>query len=482
MKSKCVLAGIALLLVVSALVLSACSGSTTAQSQPIKWKMATSWSADIYLYTEGAQAICQRVNQLSGGRLVIEASPADAQIGAFDVFDAVSTGKVECGHGWPGYWTKNEPSFELFSSIPDMMTQQEWMIWLYGPSRGIDLWSELYGKYNVIPFPGALNGPEFGFFTNKPVLTLDDFKGLKLRAVGMAADVLKELGATTVSLPVAEIVPAMKNGTIDGCEFNTPTIDWQLGFQNAAKFAALPSWHQPSCMYDAMVNKDAWNKLPDDLKAIFEAACKEVSTIDYMATVEGQNADVFRKFEQAGLQVTTLDTLALSRISEIAVRLADEKASSDQFFAKVLKSQRDFTADYRTWEQWGDYTLYSSSQSSSASPSQMAVDASYNGKEVRIPLGTLLQVALDSNRTTGFGWELTGIGDSSVLSKLSNTYETPQVKLKEGAAPLVGVGGMEFWKFQTLKKGRSTLSMQYSQSWSGGTKGAKIFDLTVIVE
>jgi TRAP-type mannitol/chloroaromatic compound transport system substrate-binding protein len=358
MKTRLVFAGIAMILLMSISGLTACSGSTTAQPQPIKWKMATSWSADISLYTQGAQAISQRVSQLSGGRLVIETYPAGALTGAFDVLDAVSTGKVESGHGWPGYWTSKEPSFELFSSIPDMMTQQEWLIWLYGPSRGIDLWRELYNKYNVMPFPGALNGPEFGFFTNKPVQTLADFKGLKLRAVGMAADVLKELGATTVSLPVADIIPAMKSGTIDGCEFNSPTIDWQLGFQDVAKYAALPSWHQPSGMYDTLVNLDAWNKLPDDLKAIFEAACKEISSIDYMAYLEGTNAEYLKKFEQKGVQVTTLDSEAVSRIGEIAVSIADKKAENDPFFAKVLKSQRDFKADYRAWEKWGDYKLY----------------------------------------------------------------------------------------------------------------------------
>jgi TRAP-type mannitol/chloroaromatic compound transport system substrate-binding protein len=349
---------IALVITLSTLSLSACSSSTPAQTQPIKWKMATSWSANISLYTEGAQAICKRVNQLSGGRLVIEAYPSDVLTGAFDVFNAVSTGKIECGHGWPGYWIDKDPSFELFSSIPDMMTQQEWLIWLYGPSRGMDLWRELYARYNVAPFPGALNGPEFGFFTNKPVRTLADFKGLKLRAVGMSVDILKELGATTVSLPVAEIIPAMKAGKVDGCEFNSPTIDWQLGFQDVAKYAALPSWHQPSGMYDTMVNLDVWNKLPDDLKAIFEAACKEVSTIDYMVSNEGSNALYLKKFEQKGIEVTTLDTQTVSRIGEIASRIADEKASKDQFFAKVLKSQREFKADYRTWEKWGDFKLY----------------------------------------------------------------------------------------------------------------------------
>jgi TRAP-type mannitol/chloroaromatic compound transport system substrate-binding protein len=364
MKTRFLYTLAALIMALSILSLTACSGSSPSQAEPIKWKMATSWSKDISLYTEGAQAICKRVDQLSGGRLVIEAYPAGEPVEAFDVFNAVSTGQVECGHGWPGYWSDRDPSFELFSSLPDMMTQQEWLIWLYGPSKGIDLWRDLYAKYNTIAFPGALNGPEFGFFTNKPVQTMADFKGLKLRAVGMTVDILKELGATTVSIPVAEIVPAMKNGTIDGCEFNTPTIDWQLGFQDVAKYAALPSWHQPSCMYDTMVNQDAWKKLPDDLKAIFEAACKEISTVDYMASVEGSNAKYLKKFGEKGIQITILDVQTVTKIGEIATKLSDEKAAKDQFFAKVLKSQRDFKVEYRTWEKWGDYKLFPDGQTS----------------------------------------------------------------------------------------------------------------------
>jgi TRAP-type mannitol/chloroaromatic compound transport system substrate-binding protein len=359
MKLRVLVSGIISIMILGTFSLVSCSSSTptVTQSQPIRWKMATSWSSNIFNYTQGAKAICDRVAQLSGGRLLIEPYPAGELADAFDVFDAVSQGKVECGHGWPGYWNK-EPSFELFSSIPNMMTQQEWIIWLYGPAGGMDLWRELYAKYNVVPFPGMLSGPEFGFFTNIPVRTLDDFKDLKLRAVGMAADILKELGATTVSLPVAEIIPALKNGTIDGCEFGTPTLDWQLGFQDVTKYATLPSWHQPSAMYDTVVNLNAWNKLPDDLKAIFEAACKEVGIVDCVAQLEGQNFDYFNKFKQQGLEVTVLDTEAMNQIGEIAKRLADEKAINDQFYSKVLKSQRDFKTAYRTWEQWGDYRLY----------------------------------------------------------------------------------------------------------------------------
>ncbi len=99
---------IVLVAVLGMLSLAACNRSPTATSppqsqpaQPIKWEMATSWPDNIALYTAGAQAICNRVSRLSGGRLIIEPYPAGALVGAFDVFNAVGAGKVECGHGWP---------------------------------------------------------------------------------------------------------------------------------------------------------------------------------------------------------------------------------------------------------------------------------------------------------------------------------------------------------------------------------------------
>ena len=187
-----VFAIITTLLLLASIGTSACKPSVSMREEPlstevIKWRMVTSWSADMLFYTNGSQTLCKRVAEMSGGRLIIEPYPADSIVTALQVFDAVSKGEVECAHTWPGYWRSKEPTFELFSSIPNQMVQQEWTIWLYGPSRGIDLWREFYAKYNVVPFPGGLIGPEFGFFTSKPVHSLNDFNGLKLRVSGIAA-------------------------------------------------------------------------------------------------------------------------------------------------------------------------------------------------------------------------------------------------------------------------------------------------------
>jgi inhibitor of cysteine peptidase len=112
----------------------------------------------------------------------------------------------------------------------------------------------------------------------------------------------------------------------------------------------------------------------------------------------------------------------------------------------------------------------------SSAPSQVSVDASYSGQEVEIAVGGSLTVTLESNASTGFQWELVSISDETVLEKVANTYEAPE------DTGMVGAPGNEIWTFDALKKGTSTISMEYSQPWENGTKAAETFDLTIVVK
>ncbi len=108
-------------------------------------------------------------------------------------------------------------------------------------------------------------------------------------------------------------------------------------------------------------------------------------------------------------------------------------------------------------------------------PNQVSIDASSSGKTVNIAVGGTLTVTLDSNVTTGYSWELKQIGDTNILQKTDNKYVAPP----SGA---IGAGGKEVWTFKALRAGISTLTMDYSQPWAGGKKGANNFSLTVAVK
>ncbi|MFB0565292.1 MAG: protease inhibitor I42 family protein [Candidatus Aminicenantaceae bacterium] len=97
-------------------------------------------------------------------------------------------------------------------------------------------------------------------------------------------------------------------------------------------------------------------------------------------------------------------------------------------------------------------------------------------KETKINPEDSITVTLCSNPTTGFKWKLAGVSDKSILEYVDNKYVAPE------AEGLVGASGKELWIFKALKKGKSTIHMEYSRPWERGKKAEWAFVLTVIVK
>lgn len=98
-------------------------------------------------------------------------------------------------------------------------------------------------------------------------------------------------------------------------------------------------------------------------------------------------------------------------------------------------------------------------------------------KEAQVAVGDSFTVTLCSNPTTGFQWSKPAqISDQIVLEQVDHEFIPPEAKDVEGAA------GKEVWTFKALKKGTSSVSMEYSRPWEGGEKGAWKFVLTVVVK
>ncbi len=100
-------------------------------------------------------------------------------------------------------------------------------------------------------------------------------------------------------------------------------------------------------------------------------------------------------------------------------------------------------------------------------------------QEVDVAVGDSFTVTLCSNPTTGFLWsESAQISDPTVLQQTDHKFVPPP----ERPEPVEGEAGKEVWTFKALKKGTSTISMEYSRPWEGGEKGAWTFLLTVVVK
>ena len=108
---------------------------------------------------------------------------------------------------------------------------------------------------------------------NEQNISLKDFKGLKMRMPGLVAEFINRMGATAVSLPGGEIMPALQSGAIDATEWVGPWNDLAFGFYKVANNYYGPGFHEPGSHTECIVNKTAFDELPIHLKKIVEHAC-----------------------------------------------------------------------------------------------------------------------------------------------------------------------------------------------------------------
>jgi len=228
------------------------------------------------------------------------------------------------------------------NSFPNGLQMQEMLGWIY-TGGGLELWNEMYqGRgVKVLPPYGILGSENF-CWSRKPINSLEDFKGLKFRTVGIWGKCLERLGARVVSLAGGEVYPALERGVIDACEFATPAIDRKLGFQEICKYLKVPGIHEPCAPLETLVNENAWKKLPDSLKLQVEIALK-ASCFWAMNRALKQDAEAMNFFLQyPGLHVSKLSPEMIEEIKKIGNEELDKYAKKNVFFAKVLTSQRNF--------------------------------------------------------------------------------------------------------------------------------------------
>jgi TRAP-type mannitol/chloroaromatic compound transport system substrate-binding protein len=273
---------------------------------PIVLKMQGSWGTND-IFSEMAQQYVTRVNEMSGGRLKIEYLPAGAVVKPFEIIDAVSKGVLDGGHHVSGYWYGKSKVASLFGTGPVTgATPEIGLSWIH-VGGGQQLWNKLVAKMNLnvvgfFTFP--MPSQPLGWFKKSPPKKAADVKGFKYRTIGLAADLMQEMGMSVTQLPGGEIVPAMQRGVIDAFEFNNPTSDMRFGAQDVAKYYSMGSFHQAQEFFEIVFNKDKYNSLPADLKAVLKYAAEAASTASTALAHDNYSKDLQELIVKHKVQVS----------------------------------------------------------------------------------------------------------------------------------------------------------------------------------
>jgi len=318
---------------------------------PIVLKMQTSWGAS-NIWDEFAKDYASRVDEMSGGRLKIEVLPAGAVVGAFQVLDAVNDGVLDAAHSVPVYWYGKSKAASLFGTGPVFGGSATTMLSWFYEGGGAELYRELTQDILGLDVVGYMGFPmfaqPFGWFKGE-VNAPADLNGFKYRTVGLAADLLQEMGMSVAQLPGGEIVPAMERGVIDAFEFNNPSSDKDFGAHDVAKNYYLSSYHQASESFEFLFNKFTLEDLDPDLQAILKYGVEAASTANTAKAMRRYSADLKWLQEDAGVTVhrTSKEILdAQLKAWDVLIPTLEE----DPFMKKALDSQRAWVEQVAYYE------------------------------------------------------------------------------------------------------------------------------------
>jgi TRAP-type mannitol/chloroaromatic compound transport system substrate-binding protein len=316
------------------------------------WKMATGWASGP-LMDVGAKLFADRLEQMSAGRFKIQVFPGGALGNALKVPETVKNGVAEMGHTWMGYDWGKDPTTVLFGGYAGSFDTERMLHWLY-EGGGIDMQRQFRDESEgVISMPLFIRTAEVFLHSRKPVKTLADLKGLKLRTAGAWLEMAKDLGAAPVTTAGGEVYPMLERGAIDATEWGTLWENITPGFYKVAKYLSYPGVHQPTAPFELVINKDAWNKLSAADKKLVETVAKLV-TFESWLKIGQEDAKALEFYKKAGNVITELDPEVQYATRKIGLDWADKTSKENKYpwFAKVHKTQRDFDVLWKGASSW----------------------------------------------------------------------------------------------------------------------------------
>jgi TRAP-type mannitol/chloroaromatic compound transport system substrate-binding protein len=345
--------------------LSSCGGQNSGQQsnanqtskQTFKWKLVTSWPKNYPGLGSAPENFAKMVDTMSNGRLQIKVYGAGQLVPALEVFDAVSQGTAEMGHGAAYYWTGKAKSSAFFTSIPFGLNAQEMNGWLhYG--GGLELWRELYEPFNLVPFAGGSTGVQMAGWFNREINSMADIKGIKMRIPGLGGDVITRAGGISVTLPGGELYTAMQTGVIDATEWVGPYNDLAFGFHQVAKYYYYPGWHEPGPILEFIANKQALESLPEDLRAIVETATRAANQDMLDEYTARNNQALVELVEVHNVDVRKLPDEVLDELQVLSKQVQQEMAAENEFAQRVSDSVEAFKDQATTYHGISEEAYY----------------------------------------------------------------------------------------------------------------------------
>ena len=299
----------------------------TAPAEVIHWEMQHFGEPGTWYYENTGPPLADLIREMSDGRLDIKVYPSSAIVPNFELVSAVAAGTLDMCNVCPIYHTGLVPVANLEYGFPGQyrgLSDQRILLELGFMDILRDAYAE-QGCYLV----DVMTDAGLSIMMTKPIASLDDLRELTIRAGGGLAKVLEKAGVTVTMVPGPEIATSIATGIIDGVCYGGCATVMSLGVHEDAKYWLYPDLYGGHLCADILVNPDSWNALPDDLKAIVEAACKAFRDAEWDYAKYDDMRAMTEFVQEWGGHIVSLPEEDLAELTGYSVECMEELAAEE---------------------------------------------------------------------------------------------------------------------------------------------------------
>ena len=325
-----------------------------AQTQ-LRWRLASSFPKSLDTIFGAAEVFTKKIHEMSGGKFQISVHAGGELMPPFGVVDGVQSGTVEMAHTAPYYFVGKDETFAIGCTIPFGLNSRQMSAWMY-EGNGLKLMREFYAKYNIVNFPGGNTGAQMGGWYRKPIKSLADLKGLKMRTAGFAGKVMERMGVVPQALPGGEIYQALEKGVLDAAEWVGPYDDQKLGFYKVAPYYHFPGWWEGGPQLDFFINQKAWDSLNTEYKAMVEAAASHAHA-EMQARYDARNPLALKQLVAAKTELVQFPKPVMDAAFKHSMDIYSELNEKNPAWRKVYTDYAKFRADQNLWFRFTEATF-----------------------------------------------------------------------------------------------------------------------------
>ena len=296
---------------------------------------------------KGIERFAQNIKIMSEGKINFRLYKPGSLVPNSEIWNAIGNEQLDAGMSSPLYILDKHPDLSFFAAVPFAPSITEFTVWM-NHGGGQELKDEIYAKKGLKALNCGLAASESGGWFKKRYDSVEEFKGLNMRILGLGSKVMEKLGVKTQVVSFKDIHSAFKKGQIDAAEFGYPHIDHLIGMHKSAKYYYFPGWQQQFTVVEFITQKKKWDGLGKAAQTIIQTSCNSLYFLGHINSNAIQ-PDAMRKIQKEGVKFVTWKDSEIKKIEEAWYEVAEEMSAEDPLFAKVYTKYKSFREKYAIW-------------------------------------------------------------------------------------------------------------------------------------